>query len=292
MSYPTAALPAAAAGTCTLGGDLTVNRLGFGAMRITGPGTWGPPANPAEAIRTLHRAVELGVNFIDTADSYGPHVSEELIHKALHPYRRLTIATKGGFARSGPGKWSEDGRPEHLRRAAEGSLIRLGVDTIDLYQLHRIDRRVPMEDQIGTLLDLQKEGKIRHIGLSEVDIDQIEAVRSLAHVVSVQNRYNLNDRRWDRVVDYCEAEGLGFIPWFPLAIGNLAEPGGAHDAVAARIGATPVQVAIAWLLRRSPAMLPIPGTGSVKHVEENLAAGTIVLTDEDFERLKVLEHRP
>jgi aryl-alcohol dehydrogenase-like predicted oxidoreductase len=292
VSYPTAALPAAAAGTFTLGGDLVVNRLGFGAMRITGPGTWGPPADPAEAIRTLRRAVELGVNLIDTADSYGPHVSEELVNKALHPYHGLTIATKGGFTRPGPGKWSEDGRPEHLRRAAEGSLVRLGVETIDLYQLHRIDRRVPMRDQIWTLLELQKEGKIRHIGLSEVDIEQIVAVRELAEVASVQNRYNLSDRRWDRVVDYCEAEGLGFLPWFPLARGELANPGGALVAVAARTGATPVQVAIAWLLRRSPAMLPIPGTGSVTHLEENLGAGKVVLSDEDFEHLNAVEHLP
>jgi aryl-alcohol dehydrogenase-like predicted oxidoreductase len=266
-----------------LGGDLPVRRLGFGAMRITGKGIWGPPADHAEAIAVLRRAVELGVTLIDTAESYGPYVSEELIREALHPYPDgLVIATKGGFDRSGPDAWEMNGRPERLRKGLEGSLRRLGVDTIDLFQLHRIDPEVPADDQFGALLDFQREGKIRHIGLSETGVDEIEAARRHFPVVSVQNRYNLGDREWEPVVDYCDREGIGFIPWYPLAVGKLAEDGGPVAKVAAAHGARPSQVALAWLLRRTPVMLPIPGTSKVAHLEENVAGAGIELTDEEF----------
>jgi aryl-alcohol dehydrogenase-like predicted oxidoreductase len=272
--------PAHRSGTFTIGGDLPVHRLGFGAMQLTGAGVWGEPADPAEAIAVLRRAVELGIDLIDTADSYGPEVSERLIAEALHPYPAgLVIATKGGFQRPGPGIWVEDGRPEHLRSACEGSLRRLRLERIDLYQLHRIDSKVALADQIGALLDLQREGKIRHIGLSEVSVGQIEAVRRLAPVVSVQNRYNLVDRGSEGVLDYCARETIGFIPWFPLATGDLAKPGGPLAHVAERLGATPAQVATAWLLRKSPVMLPIPGTSKVKHLEENTAAALLDLDD-------------
>ena len=279
-SGPETDRPATRSGTFAIGGDLPVHRLGFGAMQITGAGVWGEPADPAEAIAVLRRAVELGIDLIDTADSYGPEVSERLIAEALHPYPAgLVIATKAGFQRPGPGVWVADGRPEHLRSACEGSLRRLRLERIDLYQLHRIDSKVALEDQIGALLDLQREGKIRHIGLSEVSVGEIEAVRRLAPVVSVQNRYNLVDRGSEEVLDYCDRESIGFIPWFPLATGDLAKPGGPLAHVAERLGATPAQVATAWLLRKSPVMLPIPGTSKVKHLEENTAAALLDLDD-------------
>jgi len=276
----------ASVSTFTIGGDLTVNRLGFGTMRLTGRGIWGEPANRPEALAVLRRAVELGMNLIDTADAYGPNVAEELVAEALHPYPKgVVIATKAGFTRPGPDKWVEDGRPAHLREAVNGSLRRLKLDRIDLLQLHRIDPKVPMEDQIGTLVELQRAGKIRHIGLSEVSVEQITAVRRIATVVSVQNRYNLTDRRSEGVLDYCAHEGLGFIPWFPLATGSLAKPGGPLAREAERLRATPAQIAIAWLLQKSPVMLPIPGTSTVAHLEENARGGRLVLDDETLEAL-------
>jgi aryl-alcohol dehydrogenase-like predicted oxidoreductase len=263
-----------------------VNRLGFGAMRITGEGVWGPPADRAEAIAVLRRAVDLGVNLIDTAESYGPHVSEELIREALYPYREgVVIATKGGFDRSGPNAWEVNGRPERLRKGVDGSLRRLRVERIDLYQLHRIDPDVPADEQFGALLEFQSEGKIRHIGLSETTVEQIEEARRHFPVVSVQNRYNLGDREWEAVVDHCDREGIGFIPWYPLAVGKLAEDGGPLAEIAARHGARPAQVALAWLLRRTPVMLPIPGTSQVKHLEENVAGVDIELSDEELASL-------
>src|ERR1700726_5199011 len=280
--------PAAAAGTLKVGGDLLVNRMGFGAMRITGAGIWGEPRGPAEARRVLRRAVELGVDFIDTADSYGPEVSERLIAEALHPYPDdLLIATKAGFQRPGPNKWVEDGRPKHLREAVEGSLHRLHLSRIDLLQLHRIDPKVPMEDQIGALVDLQRQGKIRHIGLSEVSVKQIEAVRRITPIVSVQNRYNLVDRNSEDVLEYCTRENFGFIPWFPLATGELAKHGGPLTRAAKRLKAQPSQVALAWLLRKSPVMLPIPGTSKVKHLEENIAAALLELDDSIMKELEL-----
>jgi aryl-alcohol dehydrogenase-like predicted oxidoreductase len=276
----------ASVSTFTIGGDLTVNRLGFGTMRLTGRGIWGEPANRTEALAVLRRAVELGMNLIDTADAYGPNVAEELVAEALHPYPQgVVIATKAGFTRPGPDKWVEDGRPAHLREAVNGSLRRLKLDRIDLLQLHRIDPKVPMEDQIGTLVELQRAGKIRHIGLSEVTVEQITAVRRIATVVSVQNRYNLTDRKSEAVLDYCAREGLGFIPWFPLATGSLAKPGGPLAREAERLRATPAQVAIAWLLQKSPVLLPIPGTSTVAHLEENAGGGKLVLDDETVEAL-------
>jgi len=283
--------PAAASGTFSLGGDLLIHRLGFGAMRITGPGVWGPPADRKESIRVLQRAVDLGVDFIDTADAYGPFISEELIAEALSPYPDgLVIATKGGFKRSGPNQWHTNGDPAYLRRACDGSLQRLKVDRIDLYQLHRVDPNVPAEEQFAVLAELQQEGKIRHIGLSEVSVAQIEAARKQIAVVSVQNRYNLADRRYDDVLDYCEREGIGFIPWYPLNTGKLANTGGPLAEISARLHATPAQIALAWLLRRSPVMLPIPGTSSVAHLEENLAGATVTLTDDDYRRLDEATH--
>jgi pyridoxine 4-dehydrogenase len=279
---------AAKSGTFVLGGDLPVRRLGFGTMQLPGRGVWGEPADHDQAIAVLRRAVELGINLLDTADSYGPVVAERLIAEALHPYPAdLVIATKGGFQRPGPNQWVEDGRPTHLRAVCEESLRRLKRERIDLYQLHRIDPKVPMEDQIGTLLDLQRQGKIRHIGLSEVSVAQLTAVRRLATIVSVQNRYNLSDRRAEDVLDYCTREGIGFIPWFPLATGNLARPGGPLARAAEQLGAQPAQVAIAWLLRKSPVMLPIPGTSNVKHLEENTDSALLQLDDvitQDLER--------
>jgi aryl-alcohol dehydrogenase-like predicted oxidoreductase len=270
--------PAQQSGTFTIGGDLPVHRLGFGAMRITGEGIWGPPRDHAEALRVLRRSLELGITFIDTADSYGPEVSERLIAEALYPYPpELVIATKAGFRRPGPDQWREDGRPEYLRERVHGSLERLRLDRIDLLQLHRIDPKVPVADQIGALTRLQEEGKIRHIGLSEVTVDQIREVQGLAQVVTVQNLYNLSNRKSEDVLEFCEAEGIGFIPWFPLATGSLAAPGGPLATVADRLGATPSQVALAWLLHRSPVMLPIPGTSRVKHLEDNTRAALLSL---------------
>src|SRR5580692_3522114 len=261
------------AGEFVIGKDLRVIRLGFGAMRITGKGIWGEPADRAEGIRVLRRAVELGVNFIDTADSYGPGVSEEIIAEALHPYPAgLVIATKGGFDRPGPGKWVENGKPEHLRSACEDSLRRLRLDRIDLYQLHRIDPKVPAEDQLGALKNLQAEGKIKHIGLSEVSVKQIQHARTIVPIVSVQNRYSITDRGSEEVLEYCEKEKMGFIPWFPLAAGRVSGANSPLSRVAASLRATPSQLALAWLLARSPVMLPIPGTSKVEHLEENVAA--------------------
>jgi pyridoxine 4-dehydrogenase len=281
------ALPAAGAGTITLGGDLTVNRMGFGAMRLTGKGIWGPPRDPAGAVRVLQRSVELGVTFFDTADSYGPYVAEELIAQALHPYPGLVIATKGGLERPGPDRWVENGRPEFLRRQLEGSLRRLRVDRIDLWQLHRIDPKVPAQEQFEAVRDFQQEGLIRHVGLSEVSVAEIERARKVLPIVSVQNLYNVSNRKWDNEVDYCEREGLGFIPWFPLSAGDL-EADGALARVAQRHGATVYQIALAWLLARSPAMLVIPGTSSVDHLEENVAAAEIRLTKKDLHELNRL----
>ena len=278
--------------TFSLGGELTVRRLGFGAMRITGEGIWGPPADRDECERVLQRAVELGVTLIDTADSYGPYVSEELIAEALHPYPPgLLIATKAGLERPGPNVWIPNGRPGHLRAACEGSLRRLRLERIDLWQLHRIDPDVAIEEQIGVIQELRWEGKIRHVGLSEVGIREIERVRRDLPVATVQNRYNLVDRKWEEVVDYCEREGIGFIPWFPLAVGDLARSDGPLARIAHRLGATPSQVALAWLLARSPAMLPIPGTSKVKHLEENIAAAGLKLTEEEVEELGALARR-
>jgi pyridoxine 4-dehydrogenase len=275
-----------ASGTFALGGDLTVNRLGFGAMRLTGKGVWGPPADHDECIRVLRRAVELGVNFIDSADSYGPYVSEELIREALHPYPEdLVIATKAGLLRTGPDQWPVLGYPAYLRQECEMSLRRLGVDRIDLFQLHRIDTKFGAEDQIGELAALQREGKIRHIGLSEVTVEQLEAAQRIAPIVSVQNMYNVTVRTAEPLLDACEAQGIGFIPWFPLAAGPLAAPDGPLQRIAAEHHATPSQLALAWLLKRSAVMLPIPGTSSVAHLEENVAAAQITLSDQEFETL-------
>jgi pyridoxine 4-dehydrogenase len=287
MTDQSARSDAAAAGTFDLGEDLRVNRLGFGAMRITGKGIWGKPENPEEARAVLKRAVELGINLIDTADSYGPEVSERLIGETLHPYPdELVIATKGGLLRDGPGQWRTDGRPEHLRQACEGSLRRLKVDRIDLYQLHRIDSRVPAEESLGALAELREEGKVRYVGLSEVGVEEIQRAQEIVPIVSVQNRYNLIDRGSEDVLDFCEREGIGFIPWFPLATGDLARPGGPLDEIAARHDASPGQVALAWLLWRSPVMLPIPGTSSVKHLEENVAAASLDLDEEELAALR------
>ncbi|QNI06570.1 oxidoreductase [Mycobacterium kubicae] len=276
---------AAASGTFTLGGDLTVNRLGFGAMRLTGKGVWGPPADRDECVRVLRRAVELGVNFIDTADSYGPYVSEEIIREALHPYSGLVIATKAGLLRTGPDVWVPLGNPNYLRQECEMSLRRLDVDTIDLFQLHRIDKNYPLDDQIGELVKLKDEGKIRHIGLSEVDVDQLTAAQQITTIVSVQNMYNLASRGAEKLVDAATEQGIGFIPWFPLAAGPLAAPDGPLHQIAENHDASPSQLALAWLLKRSPVMLPIPGTSSVKHLEENVAAAEITLSDEEFDTI-------
>jgi pyridoxine 4-dehydrogenase len=273
-------------GTFDIGGDLTVNRLGYGAMQITGEGVWGSPADPGEIKRVLQRAVAQGVNLIDTADSYGPGTSEELICEALHPYPDdLVIATKAGLARPGPGDWQPIGRPEYLRQQCELSLRRLGVERIDLFQLHRIDPAVPVAESLGALTDLQDAGKIRHIGLSEVSVEELQEAQKTARIVSVQNLYNLSDQSAEKLLDHCEAEGIGFIPWFPLATGKLARDGGPLDEIANEVGAKPSQLALAWLLRRSPVMLPIPGTSSVQHLEDNLAAASIELTDDQFQRL-------
>lgn len=277
--------PAHASGTFQLG-ELSVHRLGFGAMRITGKGIWGPPRDEAEAIRVLRRAVELGVDFIDTANAYGPNVSEELIRKALHPYAKdVVVATKVGLTRPGPDQWVPNGKPAHLRAEAEASLKRLGVERIDLLQLHRIDSKVNQDDQFGLLAQLVEEGKVRHVGLSEVSVAEIEAARKVVPIVSVQNLYNVSSRKSEDVLTHCEKHGIGFIPWYPIASGKLAEPGGPLDHVAKAVGATTSQVALAWLLQRSPVMLPIPGTSSVDHLEENCGAANVTLTDAQLAEL-------
>lgn len=269
--------PVSDGGSFKLGDSVQVNRLGYGAMQLTGPGVWGPPNDRDEAIRVLRRSVELGVDFIDTADSYGPTVSEELIREALYPYDEITVATKAGLLRTGPGEWHSCGRPEYLRQQCELSLRRLGVERIDLFQLHRIDPAVPAGEQFGVLAELQAEGKIGLVGLSEVTVDEIEHAGRTVEVATVQNRYNLTDRASDEVLRHCTARGIGFIPWFPIASGELAKPGGpVHDAALA-LNATPAQIALAWLLRRSSVMLPIPGTASVEHLEENCAAASLQL---------------
>jgi len=278
---------AAASGTFALGGDLTINRLGFGAMRITGEGIWGEPRNPEQAKRVLRRAVELGVNFIDTADSYGPEVSERLIGEALSPYADgVVIATKGGLTRQGPNQWLPVGRPEYLQQQVELSLRHLKVERIDLWQLHRIDPKVPVEESLGVIKKLQEQGKIRHVGLSEVKPKEIDQARKVVDIVSVQNQYNIGDRQHEDVVDYCTKHKLGFIPWFPVAAGKLAQPGGKLDAAAKAHNATVSQLSLAWLLHRSPVMLPIPGTTSVAHLEENLAAASVSLTDAEWKEIE------
>lgn len=286
--------PAEASGTLLLGGDLKVYRLGFGAMRITGEGIWGPPANKQEAIAVLKRTLDLGINLIDTADSYGPEVSEELIAEALYPYPKgLVIATKGGLLRTGPGQWPQDGRPEHLREALEGSLRRLRLERIDIYQFHRPDPKVPFEDSVGEIAKMKAEGKIRHVGLSNVTIEQLAQAQKIVPIVSVQNQYNLTNRQSEQMtrqqseemVDVCARQGIGFIPWNPLSTGELARPGGPLDQIAKKHNAQPSQIALAWLLQRSSTMLPIPGTSSVKHLEENVMGATIKLTSEEFEAI-------
>lgn len=281
------ALPdARLSGTFTIGGDLAVNRLGFGAMRITGSGVWGEPADRDEAIRTLKRLDDLGVNFIDTADSYGPETSEKLIREALHPYANdLIIATKAGLTRSGPNIWTPNGRPDYLIQQAHRSRDLLGVERIDLWQLHRIDPSVPRDEQFAAVKQLLDDGVIRHAGLSEVSVSDIEAARNVFPVATVQNLYNLVERRHEAVLDYCTAHSIGFIPWYPLAAGDLAKPGGTLDRLTAKYAATPSQVALAWVLKRSPVMLPIPGTSKVRHLEENVAAASLALSNEDFAAL-------
>ncbi|HVW20471.1 MAG TPA: aldo/keto reductase [Opitutaceae bacterium] len=287
MSAKTEQAHAAASGTFEIGGDLRVNRLGFGAMRITGPGIWGEPKNPEECKRVLHKALELGVNLIDTADSYGPEVSERLIATALHPYPKdLVIATKGGLTRSGPNEWAPVGRPEYLRQCVEMSLRRLKVERIDLYQLHRIDPKVPAEESLGALKELQQAGKIRHIGLSEVSVAEIERAQKQVRIASVQNLYNLGNRQSEEVLAYCQQHNLGFIPWFPIDAGNLAKKGGKLDAAAKRHGATLAQLALAWLLHRSPVILPIPGTSTVGHLEENVGAAELKLGEAEWKEIE------
>lgn len=275
-------------GTFSLGDDVTVHRLGYGTMQLPGPGVWGEPRDRSGAIAVLRRAVELGVDLFDTADSYGPFVAEDLLREALYPYQGITIATKGGFTRTGPGEWYPVGRPEYLRQCVEMSLRRLNLETIDLYQLHRIDPQVPVADQLGALTDMQAAGKIRHIGLSEVNVGQIRAAREIAPIVSVQNLYNLVNRSSEPILEYCEHEGIAFIPWFPIANRELAKPDGPVGSLAAQTGATPTQLALAWLLQRSPVMLPIPGTSSLAHLEENVAAAALELSDEQTRRLQEL----
>jgi pyridoxine 4-dehydrogenase len=276
---------AAASGTFTLGGDLTVNRLGFGAMRLTGKGVWGPPVDRDECVRVLRRAAELGVNFIDTADSYGPYISEDIIREALYPYDGLVIATKAGLLRTGPDIWIPLGNPSYLRQELEMSLRRLGVETIDLFQLHRIDPNFPLADQVGELLTFKNEGKIRHIGLSEIDVDQLKAAQQITEIVSVQNMYNLSSRGSEPLLDFATSQGVGFIPWFPLGGGPLSAPDSPLQRIAADHQASAGQLALAWLLKRSPVILPIPGTSKVAHLEENVAAAEITLSDQEFETL-------
>ncbi|GHO82021.1 aldo/keto reductase [Dictyobacter formicarum] len=276
---------AAASGQFTIGGDIPIHRLGYGAMRITGKGIWGEPEDREEALRTLKRLPELGINFIDTADSYGPEVSENLIHEALYPYKSMLIATKGGLTRHGPDIWAPVGRPEYLRQCVLMSLRRLGLERIDLWQLHRIDPKVPRDEQFDAIKQMQQEGLIRHVGLSEVTVEEIEAAQKFFQVVTVQNLYNLVTRQSEDVLDYCTTHTIGFIPWFPLASGDLAKPGTLLDTIAKKHNTTPSGIALAWILKRSPVMLPIPGTSNVKHLEENVAAVNIQLSDEDFKQL-------
>jgi pyridoxine 4-dehydrogenase len=276
------ALNAGKSATFQIGGDITINRLGFGAMRVTGPGIWGEPADRAEAIRTLKRLPEVGVNFIDTADSYGPDVSEQLIREALYPYGNILIATKAGLTRGGPNQWTPKGDPDYLVNQAHKSLTKLGLEQIGLWQLHRIDTNVPRDEQFGAIKSLLDEGVILHAGLSEVSVGDIEAAAKVFKVSTVQNRYNLVDRTSEDVLDYCQAHGIGFIPWYPLAAGDLAKPGGLLDRIAKRHEATPSQIALAWVLKRSPVMLPIPGTSKVSHLEENVAAVNVTLSDDEF----------
>jgi len=281
----TPTINAAGGGTFSIGDDLTINRMGYGAMRITGPGIWGPPKDRAESIRVLQKAVELGVNFIDTADSYGPHISEEIIAEALHPYPKdLLIATKGGLTRTGPNQWPVNGHPQHLKEALEGSLKRLRLDRIDLYQLHRFDPQVPVEDTLGFLKEAQDKGQIRHIGLSEVSVDQIKQASQLVKVVSVQNMYNFGNQRWNDVLTWCEQNNVAFIPWYPLNAGDMAAEK-ALKTVADKHGVTEMQIALAWLLKVSPVTLLIPGTSSVAHLEENIAAVNVQLDEEDMQTL-------
>ena len=279
--------PARAGGEFAIGGDLPVVRLGYGSMQIPGPGVWGEPRDHDEVVRVLRRAVDLGVTLIDTADSYGPEVSERLIREALHPYPDgLVIATKAGFTRPGPGRWERNGRPEHLKAQAEKSLRLLGLERIELFQLHRIDPGVPLADQLGALVELQAEGKIGRIGLSQVSVAEIHAARAITPIATVQNLYNLADRTAEPVVELCEREGIGFIPWFPMATGGLARPGGPLQRIAGEHAVTPAQLALAWLLQRSPVLLPIPGTSTVAHLEENLAAALVELTPDQVRRLE------
>lgn len=279
-------------GTFKIGGELEVNRLGFGAMRITGEGVWGRPKNEEEARRVLRRALELGINFIDTADSYGPYVSEELIGETLAPYPAgVVIATKVGLVRPGPGIWNMKADAEHIRKSIEGSLHRLKLDRIDLYQLHRIDPKTPLNTTLTTLVELQKEGKIRYIGLSEVSVEEIKKVQETVNVVTVQNLYNFSDRKHEDVLNYCDRNGIGFIPWFPLATGSLAQEGSPLSEIAAKYNVGPGKMALAWLLRKSPVMLPIPGTSSVRHLEENVAAAAIKLSENDFQALDALHDK-
>lgn len=283
-------ITAGASGNIKIGKDLQVNRLGYGTMQLTGPGVWGDPADPEEALRVLQRSVELGVTFIDTADSYGPFVSERLIKQALHPYNEdLVIATKAGLTRPGPDEWLPVGRPEYIRQQVELSLRHLGLERIDLMQLHRIDPKVPIEEQLGELTLLKKEGKIRHIGLSEVTVDQLRAAEKITPIASVQNLYNLVKRDSEPVLEYAEKNGIVFIPWFPLATGTLAREGSPLDEMAVRLKVKPAQLALAWLLKRSPVMLPIPGTSTLSHLEENIEAASITLSDEDFNTLSLLK---
>ena len=283
----TQATPAKASGEFSIGGTLPVTRLGYGTMQLPGPGVWGEPSDTDAAVRVLRRAVELGVNFLDTADSYGPVVAEELIRKALHPYPSdLVIATKAGLTRQGPGRWAPVGRPAYLRQQAEMSLRHLGLERIPLFQLHRIDPEVPLEDQVGELAALRDEGKIGLIGLSEVSVDQVKAAQAVTPIATVQNLYNLANRSAEELLDYSAANGIGFIPWFPLATGELAKPGGPLASLADSHGVSPSQLALAWLLHRSPVMLPIPGTSSVEHLEDNIAAAGISLSDAEFAALE------
>jgi pyridoxine 4-dehydrogenase len=286
-------LDASQSGSFKIGGEIEIHRLGFGAMRLTGSGVWGPPEDREEAVRTLRRVPELGINFIDTADSYGPNVSEELIREVLHPYKGILVATKAGFRRSGPGAWETDGRPDYLREQALKSRERLGVEAIGLWQLHRIDSKVPRDEQFAAVKSLLDDGIIRHAGLSEVSVDDIKAASKVFPVASVQNKYNLVDRGSEDVLDYCEHQGIGFIPWFPLGAGKLVKSGSVLDAIARRRHLTSGQLALAWTLKRSPVMLPIPGTSKVAHLEENVAAAAIHLSDEEFaalDRAGLAEH--